>query len=350
MRKKFSNNILSIKPILFFLIFIGAGNLFTWSQNDSIVLKNKDKIVGEIKSLDKGVLTVKTDYSDSDFKITWLEVISVRSEQTYLLTLSDGSRINSTLYTKPGDTTKVTLKDEFELTTDIKNIVYIKPVKNDFLSRFVASISLGYNLTKSNNLHQFSVSSNLSYTAYKWLFTAGFNSVRSNQDDVEETQRTDANIGIKYFMKNDWFYSTSADFLSNDEQKLELRSTIKGGLGKYFTHTNRLYFGGGFGLAFNNEKYTDESSTNRNSLEAYGTLMLNIFDLNDLSLSTDATLYPSLTEGGRYRLDYNLNFKYDLPLDFFLKLGLSYNYDSKPVEGASNSDYVFQSSFGWEFN
>ncbi|HCY80319.1 MAG TPA: hypothetical protein DHV22_01275, partial [Xanthomarina gelatinilytica] len=78
MRKKFSNNILPIKPILFFLIFIGAGNLFTWSQNDSIVLKNKDKIVGEIKSLDKGVLTVKTDYSDSDFKITWLEVISVR--------------------------------------------------------------------------------------------------------------------------------------------------------------------------------------------------------------------------------------------------------------------------------
>ena len=142
----------------------------------------------------------------------------------------------------------------------------------------------------------------------------------------------------------------SADFLSNDEQKLKLRSTIKGGIGKYMVHTNRLYFGGGFGLAFNNEKYTDEFNTNRNSLEAYAALALNIFDFNDLSLNTDATFYPSLTEGGRYRLDYNLTFKYDLPLDFFIKLGLSYNYDSKPVEGTSNSDYVFQSSFGWEFN
>ncbi|MCX7548212.1 DUF481 domain-containing protein [Xanthomarina sp. F1114] len=332
--------------LLLFLFF----SSFSWSQNDTLVLKNKDKIIGEIKSMDRGVLTLKTSYSDSDFKITWLDIISIRSEQTYMLTLSDGTRVNSTLYTKTGNEGKVTLNHTEELTTDIKNIVYIKPVENDFLSRLTASVSLGFNITKSNNLKQFSVSSNLSYTAYKWLLSGSYNSVRSNQDDIEETHRTDANVMINYFMKNDWFYSMSADFLSNDEQKLKLRSTIKGGLGKYMVHTNRMYFGGGFGLAFNNEKYTDELNTNRNSLEAYGGLQFNIFDLNDISLNTDITFFPSLTEGGRYRLDYNLNFKYDLPLDFFIKLGLSYNYDSKPVEGTSNSDYVFQSSFGWEFN
>ncbi|MCX7551902.1 DUF481 domain-containing protein [Xanthomarina sp. F2636L] len=336
-------------PTLTILICLFYSNLI-WSQNDTLVLKNKDKIIGEIKSMDRGVLTVKTSYSDSDFKITWLDIISVRSEQSYLLTLSDGRRINSSLYTKTDEVGKVTLNYNEEITTDLKNIVYIKPVENDFLSRLTASVSLGFNITKSNNLSQFSVSSDLSYTAYKWLLSGSYNSVRSNQNDVAETHRTDANVMINYFMKNDWFYSMSADFLSNDEQKLKLRSTVKGGLGKYVIHTNRLYFGGGFGLAFNNEQYTDELNTNRNSLEAYGGVQLNIFDLNDISLSTDATFFPSLTEGGRYRLDYNLNFKYDLPLDFFIKLSLSYNYDSKPVEETSNSDYVFQSSFGWEFN
>ncbi len=349
MHKKYLLNNPYSKCFILFLFSL-LSNL-SWSQNDTIVLKNNDKIIGEIKAMDRGVATVKTDYSDSDFKITWIDIKSVRSNQTYLITLSSGKRINSSLNTKTGDEAKVTVLEEgTEITIPIENIVYIKPVKDDFLSRIVASVSVGYNITKSNNLRQFSINSNLSYTAYKWLLTGSYNSVRSNQDDVAETQRTDASLGFKYFMKNDWFYSNDASFLSNDEQKLKLRSTVKGGLGKYFVHSNKLFFGSGFGIAWNNEQFSDDMNTNRNSMEAYANVTLNMFDFSDFSLNTDLTFYPSLTESGRYRADYNLNLKYDLPLDFFIKLGLTYNYDSKPVEGASVSDYVFQSTFGWEFN
>lgn len=337
-----------IKLITFVLIMIVPTIL--WSQNDTIVLKNKDKIVGEIKSMDRGVVTIETDYSDSDFTITWIDIVSIKSKQTYLMTLSNGTRINSSMYTKEGDSALVTLIGHNNETVKIEDIVYINPVKQKFMSRIKASVSFGYNVTKSNNLSQLSINSNISYTAYKWRLHGSYNEVRSNQDSVEATSRVDASVGLKYFMRHDWFYSLSGDFLSNDEQKLELRSTIKSGLGKYIIHSNRMSFGGGFGLAFNNEKFNDINNTNRNSLEAYLGLALDVFDVKDFNLNTNVTFYPSLTEGGRYRADYNLNLKYDLPLDFFIKLGLTYNYDSKPVEGASVSDYVFQSTFGWEFN
>ena len=65
---------------------------------------------------------------------------------------------------------------------------------------------------------------------------------------------------------------------------------------------------------------------------------------------TQANFYPSFSQGGRYRLDLNGNLKYDLPLDFYIKMSITYNYDSKPTEGATDSDYVFTTSFGWEFN
>lgn len=337
-----------IKLITFVLIMIVPTIL--WSQNDTIILKNKDKIVGEIKSMDRGVVTIETDYSDSDFTITWIDIVSIKSKQTYLMTLSNGTRINSSMYTKEGDSALVTLIGHNNETVKIEDIVYINPVKQKFMSRIKASVSFGYNVTKSNNLSQLSINSNISYTAYKWRLHGSYNEVRSNQDSVEATSRVDASVGLKYFMRHDWFYSLSGDFLSNDEQKLELRSTIKSGLGKYIIHSNRMSFGGGFGLAFNNEKFNDINNTNRNSLEAYLGLALDVFDVKDFNLNTNVTFYPSLTEGGRYRADYNLNLKYDLPLDFFIKLGLTYNYDSKPVEGASVSDYVFQSTFGWEFN
>ena len=43
------------------------------------------------------------------------------------------------------------------------------------------------------------------------------------------------------------------------------------------------------------------------------------------------------------------DFKYELPLDFFIKVGLSLNYDNRPADGASEIDYVFQTGFGWEW-
>ncbi|MDG3583802.1 DUF481 domain-containing protein [Galbibacter pacificus] len=319
------------------------------AQNDTIVMDNGDKFIGEIKEMKNGVLTMETDYSDSDFTIKWTHIKKIDSDQYYLLTLKDGLRLNSDLHTKPKDTGVVDVKNLDKITTvKIEDIVYVKAVKTTFFSRLSASVSVGYNFTKSNSLSQFTVRSNIGYIADKWGFNGSYNSVRSSQEDVDETQRTDANIGAKYFLKNDWFVMLSGDFLSNEDQKLKLRSTIKGGLGKYIIHSNRVYFSANSGLAWNNERFTDAEEQNRNSLEAYLGLEINMFDFDDISLFSNITAYPSLTESGRIRTDFSLDLKYDLPLDFFIKVGLTHNFDSKPVEDAAKVDYIFQTTFGWE--
>jgi hypothetical protein len=50
--------------LICYCLFLGIA---TQAQKDSLVLKNGDVIVGEIKSMDKGVLTIETDYSKNDF-------------------------------------------------------------------------------------------------------------------------------------------------------------------------------------------------------------------------------------------------------------------------------------------
>ncbi|WP_066224381.1 DUF481 domain-containing protein [Formosa haliotis] len=323
----------------------------TFAQKDTLVLKNKDKIIGDIKEMNKGVLTFETDYSDSDFKISWKDVVIVHSQQMYLMTLSDGRRINSTLQTKPGDSTNVSLAHHGEtINVPINDVVYIKAIEQGFLSRLDASLSIGFNFAKTNNLTQFSILSNLAYTADKWGATASYNSVRSNQDDVDETHRTDASIGGKYFLKRDWFSLVNIDFLSNDEQLLKLRTSTQGGIGKYFVHSNRVYFATGTGLAWTNENYIDPTLSTQNSLEAFLSLELNMFDYDDISLYSKFVVYPSLTQKDRVRTDLNINVKYDLPLDFFIQLGLTHNFDSQPAEGAARTDYVFQTTFGWELD
>jgi len=72
-------------------------------------------------------------------------------------------------------------------------------------------------------------------------------------------------------------------------------------------------------------------------------------DAGDLSLVVGVVAYPSFTESGRWRMDADTDLKYDLPFDFYIKLGGSLNFDNRPAEGASQRDYVFQSGFGWEW-
>src|SRR6187399_2894799 len=64
------------------------------AQHDSLILKTGDIIVGEIKSLDKGVLVIETDYSKSDFTIEWSGIKEIYSKSIFLVTLTDGRRIN----------------------------------------------------------------------------------------------------------------------------------------------------------------------------------------------------------------------------------------------------------------
>ena len=174
-----------------------------------------------------------------------------------------------------------------------------------------------------------------------------YDDVFSTQDDVDPISRVEAAATFKYLLPHDWYTLTSITFLSNTEQKLDLRTNTKLGMGNYVIHTNRKYWGFNAGFSFNNEQFSTESQANQ-SIEGFLGTELNFYDVGDLSLSTSATAYPSLTDNDRWRIDYKFDFKYDLPLDFYIKTGFSLNYDNRPVEGASETDYVLQTSFGWE--
>ena len=321
----------------------------TFSQVDTIVVSSGDIIVGDMKSMSRGVVTVETPYSDSDFKIEWAKVTKVKSKGAFIVSLKSGERLITTIRTKVSDSLTVVLfKEGNEMNIPITDIVFIKGVDEGFFARLSASIDFGFSMTKANNLKQLSSRSSLGYLANNWSADASLDAVRSNQDSVESTSRTDASATFSYFLWKGWFIYASASFLQNDEQKLKLRSTPKVGVGNYIIQTNHMYLSLFLGAAWNNETYTDPTIPNRSDTEANIGTELNLFDIGDFRFLTSLSVYKSITDGGRKRADFKIDLKYDLPLDFYIGLGYTLNYDNQPVEGASESDYVFQTSFGWE--
>ncbi|WP_200977679.1 DUF481 domain-containing protein [Echinicola sp. 20G] len=320
---------------------------YLMAQEDSLVFKNKNIIVGEIKSMDKGILKIETDYSDSDFTIEWEEIIEVYSKQNYLISLQSGKRLNGKINSSSPGKVLINSVEQGDLEVNVDEIVFFTTYEDDFWSRLSASVDINYSFTKANNLKQSGITSTLGYVASKWSANAGYNLIRSSQDDVEPTRREDGNFSFKKFLPKDFYIPVNYSFLSNTEQLLDIRSNFTGGIGKYILHTNNAYFGLEGGASYVKERYSSDAPT-QNSWEAYLGSELNLYDIGDLNLYSRVVIYPGITEKGRFRSDFNFNAKYDLPLDFYIKAGFTLNFDNQAVEGASSTDYVLQTGFGWE--
>ncbi len=350
------SNHLSHPRIIAFLtlLFLFAAPSVVQAQHDSIVLKNGDIIVGEIKSMDKGTLVIETDYSDKDFTIEWSGVKEIFCKTRFLITLQNGDRINGTLISKDSGKTLEIIgvknqKDSayYQVQTTLGQVVYLKGLKSDFWSRAYASIDLGLNLTRANNLRQWNSNLKMGYLADKWLLDFYYSGLLSKQDSIASTKRTETGASFNYYLPRDWYAAASLTFLSNTEQALDLRTTGKLGMGKYLIHTNSKYWGLAGGISFNNETFSNETAA-RSSLEGYVGSELNLFDIGDFSLFNSLYVYPSFTEAGRWRSDLKLDTKYEFLEDFYVKLNLTVNYDNQPAIKGKETDYVFGFSIGWE--
>jgi hypothetical protein len=324
---------------------------FSHAQVDSLVYYNGNYDIGEVKSLDRGVLTFKTEYSDSDFKIEWAGVKEIYTVSYFLITLSDGSRFNGFINSTTDGNVEITTSEGEKRIAKHDEIVWLEDIDVGFWSKLYASIDVGFDIAKSNNLRQVSTRATLGYFAERWSLDLSYNTLFSRQDNTENINRTDGNLNFKYFLPGSWYPYAALNFLSNTEQSIELRSTGNIGFGKYFVHTNRSYWGVNLGVNYNNERFSIEASPERRSWEGAIGSELNLFDIGDLDLLTRLIFFPGISESGRLRSDFNFDARYEMPFDddFYIKFGITLNYDNQPVEAGKETDYVLSTGFDWEW-
>jgi hypothetical protein len=330
------------------LIFCHPLYLKALSVTDSLIFKNDNIIVGEIKSMDRGVIIMETGYSDKDFNIEWDEIKLIFTDTKFLITLEDGRKYHGSISSINSVDVNILTVTGLFVECRLAEIVFLSPVKQTFFDRFYASIDLSYSLTKAENLNQWSSRSTIGYRTELWNTTMQFNTFRSTQEQVQPINRSDGKIDFLYILPARLYAISTVSIESNSETKLDVRLNARLGFGRFFIRTNSAYWGIKFGLNRNVERFTNETP-DRNSWEGYLGTELNLYDIGDFSLLSNITLYPGITARERLRGDFNLDTKYDLPLNFYIKISLSMNYDNKPAQEASEIDYVFLTGFGWEW-
>jgi uncharacterized protein DUF481 len=326
---------------------------------DVVWLTNGDRVTGEIVQLQHGKLQLDTE-SIGDVRIEWNDISRIESEFQFQFERTDGTRITGTIE-KSSDQEELTVIGEFEtISFAHENVVRISQIEDTFWEGLQGSLTMGYSFTKASDVAQ----GNLGFRAThrneirSWTID-GSTIITSDQAD-ENTQRSNLSLSTTRFRNNRWFNSYLLGFESNDELGLNLRSSLGAGVGRYLVQTNTSelsVMGGLLGTAENLNPEDDGDPTTRStssqeSVEGMFGVDYSryIFDDPTVDLSVSLFAFPSITQSGRTRAQFDVNLRWELINDLFWDLAYYNTYDSDPPSGSlSTNDYGIVTSVGYSF-
>src|SRR3954454_18576486 len=223
------------------LIFIAAP-LVARESTDIVVLKNGDRVTGEIKGLRGGVLKIDLSYVDGTLSINWLKVASVESKQLFVIHGQDGSIYTGTLSMAADQAEKIRIAggEDPAAVVDHSRVVKIEETSNSFVNGWSGGLSMGLVYSEGNRSTQNTFDSELEYRRPRWGVGAGYNSSLSANTGAETASRYQFDLdGNRQLPWKNYYYGGLGSFLRSSVQGIDLQTTIGGGIGRYFKNTNR---------------------------------------------------------------------------------------------------------------
>lgn len=318
------------------------------ADTDLVVLKNGDRLHGEIKKLQYGRLELSTT-SISTIYVEWDKVVELVSPNFFDVETRDGVRYYGSLEQGAAGKLSVAL-DGVVTPLDVGSVVRIRRIKSSFWDRIDGSVNLGASYTKSSGIGQGSLTVNVYTRRPEFEFSTDFSTTITVQPDQSDKSRTTGGASYLRLLRNRWFVSGTGRLERNTDLGLDLRSSVGGGPGRYFVQTNRSLLGAGGGLVVNRENpVSGESTTN---VEAFVAASYEFFTYDTPKTKIDTTfiVFPSLNVSGRYRTELNLSLSREIVKDFTVGATAYDSYDSKPPAGSSSThDLGISLTVGWIF-
>ena len=308
---------------------------------------NGDSINAEIKSFGRGKLSYERPGS-STASLEFQNVATIGSPEDWDIELTEQRALFGSILpgTEAGFVRIATVSDTVDVA--ISDIVSMTNVNKTLWSRFDGFVELGFNYAKANNATNFNFGTKIDYRAPRWLFGFSLDSRFQDQDDAESFRRNQASLYANYLLPKTWYIGAFTQLEQNQQLDLDLRFLLGAIGGRDILQSNRVEWNWLVGVLSNREEYTGlEANT---SAEAVAGTRFSWFTFGDFEndLSSSLLVYPSLTESGRVRTDFDMSYMQDLFGDLYFRLSFYHQYDSEPPPGASDIDYGTTLALGWD--
>jgi Protein of unknown function, DUF481 len=339
----------ALGPTLAALVAMGAASPAFAQKTDVLVLLNGDRMTGEIKSYSQGRLTLDTPAAGW-ISVKWNKILSIQSEKQFDVETIDGLHHYGALAPSDPPGKLLIVSDRETLAVGFLEVFDISPVRQRFWRRWDGSLNLGFNYTQSSHLAQFNLSADATYRVRKYQLVTNLSSFFSRQDDATATERGAFATYYDRFLGNRWVAEGGVGLDRNIQLGLKLRVSAGLGFGRYLVQTNTKELVTLVGLIGNHEQPVEGEGKYNAEATLAGRYSYFMYDFPKLTISASLQVYPSLTEGGRVRLEAAGAIKREIVSDFYLSLSIYDSFDSRdPTTGLSKNDWGPTLSIGWQF-
>ena len=341
----------SIRGWLFVLLTVipSAPPALAREKTDVVILRNGDHISCEIKGLERGMLTVKTD-SLSTVEIKWQDVESITS--SFLFTVQDTRGQIYVGRLQPAAAVRHLNIDgpRAAESLDHLSVVQIKELGARAWTRFSGYVDLGYSFTKASERTQFNFSGDVTYRTERYSGQMGYSSTFGTSNGETDADRKLLTLSGTREFSGKWLAYSRAAFEHNLELQLDRRFSLLAGPGYNIVQTNRALVTVIGAASFSRESYYGEDT--RKNAEGFFGIDAQFFKLYSpkYDLITQFVFLPNFTTRGRRRTELNTKLRVELLKDFYVTLTFYDSYDSKPPsETATKNDYGFTTGISWSF-
>lgn len=330
------------------IALLGATPL-SGQKADTVVLRNGDRVVGEIKSLDRDVLTYKTDDMGT-LAIKWDKIHRISSPRYFEVEEASGLRHYGSLRAGPVVAQMLVEVSTFSDTLEHEQVVRITPIGQGFFERLDGNIALGFTFQRANRIRSLSLDANVKHRTQTRLTGLRVNTYFQGEDSNEPTSRNTISLNEQRFLARRYVLGGTGQLEQNEELDLELRVLLSFGGGRFLTQSNRAALLVTGALAFTNEQFVASSATT--NLEGLVSVGWEYYrrDTPKSDLQTTLQVFPNLTDLGRVRTDFQASITHEFVKDFTTGFTLFDQYDNRPPSGTGAShDYGVTLTMGWSF-
>src|SRR5215510_7425138 len=133
--------------LILFITLAWTATAAAKNVDDVVVLKNGDRLTGEIKGLQKGELRIKADYMAEAVRLDWARIERIESKSTFMIYLVDGKLFTDVMRLLPANSSEVAnfvIGSRREATrVQQLDVIRILPIDEGFLKRLEGSVDFG---------------------------------------------------------------------------------------------------------------------------------------------------------------------------------------------------------------
>jgi hypothetical protein len=318
-------------------------------KNDTIYLRNGDRITGELKKFEYGLLDLKTDAMRT-INIEFDKINSIYSAKFFEIRMKSGEKFFGHLQKSDvlSSVNVITISDT--LPKRLWDIILIVPIKRNFIQKIDGSLDLGLSYTKASDVLQYNINLNLMHRTNFYSTRFELESILTDDGD-EISNNTTIGLDVTHYLPNKWFTSILAQGQQNTELNLDYRMQVGYGVGYDISRTNFIRFYALGGLFVNQENTIDLAEISQN-IEALLKLKFKWFRYRHpkIDVTSNFNFYPSISSFGRVRMEYNLSSKFEIVKDLYLNVQLYDYYDNQTSAGSvAKNDWGVITSIGYSF-